>query len=197
MFYHEPSQQEFSSLQEFRLAFPHTSFGQLDSEAERNATGLFTVTETTPVVNELYAYSEKDGVEINGDVYVRKWRTVPYPPSKVRLNLLRTVTQKRKQIETGGLTLPNGIRVSTDIDDQNRITSVIANAEMSGVTQLDFKAETGWISLSILDIKNIAIAIALHVQACFTAERNHHANIDALTNEELVTYDINSGWPSN
>ena len=43
----------------------------------------------------------------------------------------------------------------------------------------------------------IAAAIALHVQACFSAERAHHEAINAASDAELYDYDITTGWPSN
>lgn len=116
------------------------------------------------------------------------------------------ITAKRWQIETGGLTLPSGVRVATGIDDQNRITSVIANAELAGVESVDFKAASGWVSISVADLKAVAAAIALHVQRCFTAERVHHEAIDALEQlhaddaqalqQALEAYDTTQGWPA-
>lgn len=117
------------------------------------------------------------------------------------------ITAKRWQIETGGLTLPNGVHVATGIDDQNRITSVIANAELAGVSSVDFKAASGWVSVTVAELKAVAAAIALHVQRCFTAERAHHEAIDALAAQyeadpeglqsALQAYDTEQGWPSS
>lgn len=116
------------------------------------------------------------------------------------------ITAKRWQIETGGLTLPNGVHVATGIDDQNRITSVITNAELAGVEVVDFKAASGWVSVTVAELKAVAAAIALHVQRCFTAERAHHEAIDALEQlhaddtqalqQALETYDLEQGWPA-
>lgn len=195
MFYHTGTQQEYPNTDAFKLAFPNTSFGQLDNEPERNATDLYTVYETPPEVNELYAYATKDGVEFDGEVYRRKWKIEPWPKLKIRQNLFRAITEKRKQVETGGITFPNGMRVATGIDDQNRITSVIGNAELAGVASVDFKAESGWISLTLNDIRMIAAAIALHVQACFSVERQHYTTLEALPDEELLGFNFNTGWP--
>lgn len=117
------------------------------------------------------------------------------------------VTALRWLHETGGITLPNGVHVATGIDDQNRITSVIANAELAGVEVVDFKAASGWVSISVADLKAVAAAIALHVQQCFSAERAHHEAIDALAAQHaedeqalqaaLQAYDIEQGWPTS
>lgn len=116
------------------------------------------------------------------------------------------ITNKRWEVETGGIALPTGVRVATGIDDQNRITSVVANAERAGVAEVDFKAGSGWVRVTVAELQSIAAAIALHVQACFSAERAHHEAIDSLEathagNQEalqqaLQAYDIEQGWPS-
>lgn len=112
--------------------------------------------------------------------------------------LLQRVTAKRWEIETGGITLPRGIRVLTGRADQDRITSVIVNAGVAGIEAVDFKAASGWVHLTLEEVQGIARAVALHVQACFSAERTHHEAVVALATEaEIDTYDLTVGWPSN
>lgn len=127
----------------------------------------------------------------------------PPPPPITADGLKAIVTRCRWEVETGGIALPRGIRVATGIDDQNRITSVVANAERSGVVSVDFKADSGWVSVTVAELQDIAAAIALHVQACFTAERLHHEAIDAIAQmadpaerqAALDAYDESQGWP--
>ncbi len=111
--------------------------------------------------------------------------------------LAAAVTALRWDIETGGITLPTGTRVGTTLSDQNRITTVIANAQLAGVTEVDFKAASGWVSLTLDELRGIASAIARHVQACFSAERAHHEAIEALTTPaQAQEYDVRTGWPA-
>lgn len=126
------------------------------------------------------------------------------PPRIITAESLKAeITALRWQHETGGITLPNGVRVATGIDDQNRITSVIANAQLAGVQTVDFKAASGWVTVTVQELQTIAAAIAVHVQACFTAERVHHEAIDALAEQyegnalqaALAAYDTEQGWP--
>lgn len=118
---------------------------------------------------------------------------------ELRQMKLESATAMRWQVMTGGMTLPNGVQVGTTIDDQNRITSVVANAELTGLTdadEVDFKAASGWILVSIGQIKAMAGAIGQFVQACYSAERAHHEAIDMLTTpEQINAYNINDGWP--
>jgi hypothetical protein len=72
---------------------------------------------------------------------------------------------------------------------------VIANAQLAGVESMDFKAESGWVTLSLDQVRGIAAAVALHVHACYAAERAHHNAIAAASETELMAYDINTGWP--
>lgn len=105
-----------------------------------------------------------------------------------------SVTAKRWEVETGGITL-SGMRVLTGTEDQNRITSVVANARRAGIETVDFKASSGWVKVSIDAVEAIATAIAVHVQASFSSERAHHEAIDALTDLAAVAaYDISQGW---
>lgn len=96
----------------------------------------------------------------------------------------------RWQHETGGIDI-GGVRVLTGIEDQNRIASALIGAPAT----LDFKAESGWVTLTLAELQGIAAAITAHVQACFTAERVHHEAIDALdTLEAAQAYDVEAGW---
>lgn len=121
------------------------------------------------------------------------------PLEELRAQVQQAATDKRWEVMTGGLTLPGGIEVGTTIDDQNRITSVVANAALAGLTdadEVDFKAVSGWVRITIFDVKAIAGAIGQFVQACYTAERAHHEAIAALeTREEIAAYDVTTGWP--
>src|SRR5690606_32717125 len=114
---------------------------------------------------------------------------------------LEEATAMRWQVMTGGLTLPGGIQVGTDIDDQNRITSVLSNYEHAGLNDesiISFKAKSGFVKITIAQLKEIAGAIGQHVQACYDAEEMHFNAIEALaTREEIAAYDTGQGWPEN
>lgn len=136
---------------------------------------------------------------IESERVVATYEVVDIDIEELRQSKLQEATDMRWQVMTGGLTLPGGISVGTTIDDQNRITSVVANAELAGLTdtdEVDFKAASGWVRVTIAEIKAIAGAIGQHVQACYTAERAHHEAIEALeTREEVAAYDVTTGWP--
>lgn len=109
------------------------------------------------------------------------------------------ITDKRWQTETGGITLPNGINVLTGIDDQNRIATSIQGMETAGLNEIDFKSSNGWVKLTVTELKQISVAITMHVEQCFARECALHKMCDeASTVEELkriVDEEINNGWP--
>lgn len=112
-----------------------------------------------------------------------------------RESLKASATARRWQVETGGIVLPNGVRIHTGKDDQDRITSTIAGMAGADIGSVDFKAATGWITLTLDELQAMRSAIARHVQACFSAERAHHEAIDALAETALDGYDLTVGWP--
>lgn len=123
----------------------------------------------------------------------------PTPPSlqELRATLTEQATARRWAVETGGITLPNGVKVLTGIEDQTRITSVIAGMEAAGFLSVDFKAASGWVELSLEEMQTLRTFVAGHVRACYSAERAHHTAIAALaTVAAAQTYDLTAGWPS-
>ena len=110
---------------------------------------------------------------------------------ELKHQLRERATQLRWQHETGGIDV-GGVRVLTGIEDQNRIASVLIGAPAT----VDFKAESGWVTLTLAELQGIAAAITAHVQACFTAERAHNETIDALEALEAAqAYNVEAGWP--
>lgn len=152
------------------------------------------------------------GKDVGGQSYdglgpVPEWLYAEEPPApeptlaELRETKLQAATDRRWTVMTGGIALQTGVLVGTSIDDQNRITSVVANAALAGLQdtdEVDFKAESGWVRVTVADVKQIAGAIGQFVQACYTAERAHHDAIAALPDDRAVIqgYDVTTGWPS-
>lgn len=186
------------SIAELRLDFPNTSFAIPLSLADLAEFGIVEVAQAEPPeYNPLtHTVSEGQPALVNG-VWTQQWELQEKDLAQIKVELAALATEHRWLIETGGLTLPNGVEIKTGTDDQTRITSVIANARLAGVTSVDFKAANGWITLSITEIESIAAAVALHVQACFAAERAHHETINSSDYPDLLGYDVEKFWPSN
>lgn len=114
----------------------------------------------------------------------------------LRQSIKDAATAKRWEVESGGIVLPDGTHIKTEIDDQNRVSNAALNATRLGLEAVKFKRGDGsWADIPLAVLVAIADAIALHVQACFAAECAHHEAIDALADEDLASYDVTSGWP--
>jgi hypothetical protein len=113
-----------------------------------------------------------------------------------RARLKVAVTAHRWVIETGGIALAGGMKVKTGIDDQTRIAQAIRGMEANGHADVPFKAESGWLTLTLAQMATLQNAIASHVRACFEAERSHHEAIDALDVSGIEQYNILANWPS-
>lgn len=112
-----------------------------------------------------------------------------------RADLRARATALRWVHETGGIEV-EGVQVATGLDDQNRISTVLTAGQLGDIAEVDFKAASGWVLLSLSQIQTIAGAITSHVQACFSAERAHHEAIDALPDLAAAqAYDVTVGWP--
>lgn len=193
------TQDEFGlTFSQVRRLFPQASLREgvpLDMPGVRSyaPTPLPEYDPTTHAVREI---APQGGVQ-RWQVYPLSAEDVAEQTAMLKTNLLRRVTELRWEHETGGITLPGDISIGTSIEDQNRITTVIANAQLAGVQTVDFKASNGWVTLTLAQVQGIAAAIALHVQACFSAERAHHEAIAPLSSPtELQAYDPESGWPA-
>lgn len=189
------------TLHDLRTEFPNTSFPTVLESTDLTEYGVVTVQEASIQYDPTTQIAEEIFPKEVGGKWVQQWRIVEKPEgeaiAQLQFQLKSTATAHRWAVETGGITLPNGISVKTGSEDQARITSVIANARLAGVTSVDFKAVSGWITLTLAEIESIAGAIALHVQACFAAERAHHEAINSSNYPELLSYDVEKFWPSN
>lgn len=105
------------------------------------------------------------------------------------------ITAKRWEVESGGLSFPNGVFVKTAKEDQDRILSVIINAERNGINEIDFKADSGWIKVTLFALKQLGKELTYFVQHCFGAEKYHHGFVDSLTTaSEICSYNFSTGW---
>lgn len=150
---------------------------------------------TMPLQPQVVPMPERPSEHHLFDFATKQWAD-PRTLAIVKVELTAAATSRRWAVETGGIELQGGIRVGTEKADQDRVTSVIVNATTAGVESVDFKAKSGWVTLTVAQVQGIASAIARHVQACFTAERAHHEAIAALPSfEAALEYDVQAGWP--
>ena len=153
------------------------SYTQLD----RPTVQLYqTVVEGIPTFTETVDPDTQEIVLSNG---IQNWVVTDKIIDATLLTELRTfakakITQKRKETEVGGLLFPNGVSIKTAKDDQDRILSVIINAERNGIEEIEFKAASGWVKISIFALRQIAKELTFFVQHCFNVEKMNHETIE-------------------
>jgi hypothetical protein len=114
------------------------------------------------------------------------------------------ITARRWEVETGGITL-NGAAIATDAATQAKLSGALQLVQDDDTRILDWKGANGWISLNAAGVTAIAVAVGLHVQACFTREKALHAAVDAASDTDaLALINVETGaingvgsWPAN
>lgn len=101
----------------------------------------------------------------------------------------------RWQVETGGVTLPNGTSIPTDQQTRVSLTGAV-NSLASGMmtAPVAWKFPGGWQDLTEAEINAAAAAVVAHVQDCFEAERSVEAQIAALTDAEVAAFDAQAAF---
>lgn len=120
------------------------------------------------------------------------WGVATADPAWVRMRLRDYAAQVRFQKEVGGLVLPNGVKVDTDRDSQAKVQQAHSLLEKGWVASIDWKADSGWVTLDLAVMTGIAQAVAAHVQGCFSAEK---AVIEAIEAGAVTTSAEVAAWP--
>lgn len=114
----------------------------------------------------------------------------------LKANKLVALAQHRYNVETGGMTV-NGMKVATDDRSKSLINGAFNLCQAVPTTTVQWKTPEGFIPLTAAQVTAIAVAMGQFVQACFAAEAVHITTINALaTAQEVLSYDITTGWPS-
>lgn len=95
---------------------------------------------------------------------------------------------KRYAVETGGIVL-NGTRIDTSVASQSKIGNAYLLLQASGGASVEFKAESGFITLTADQFKTLALAVGGHVQACYAKEADVDAGVSAGTIKTIAEVD--------
>lgn len=86
----------------------------------------------------------------------------------------------RYAAEVGGIELV-GRKIRTDRESQSLINGAVSLAQQDPSAPIDFKGADGWVQLDSATMISIGLAVARHVRACFSKERQASDAIDAGT----------------
>jgi Domain of unknown function (DUF4376) len=114
---------------------------------------------------------------------------------------LDALAAKRYEVETGGIVLPGGLAIRTDRESQAMVGNAIrlleeraARGEAAPNTR--FKAANGWVTLGLPQLRDVGLAVGMHVDGCFRREGELTEEIEGCTMVEAVdAVDITTGWP--
>ncbi len=103
--------------------------------------------------------------------------------NRMRVEFKERARKKRKEVEKSGLEVFPGVFVKTTIDDQNRISSLVAAINNDpDLTSIDFETSPGnWAVLTAEEGLEIGKAVSQHVQSCFTWCKGIHERLDDIT----------------
>lgn len=123
---------------------------------------------------------------------VRVVRSTPMP---TKTDLIATAAAKRWSIQSSGINV-GGAAVDTSTESLALITGAIEGLERGWNTEpIRFKAKTGWVDLTLLQLQGVGAAITQHVQACFVAESAVVAKINNDTYTTTAHVNDASEWP--
>lgn len=113
-----------------------------------------------------------------------------------RQHLLTKLSKKRKRVENQGAVYQDYI-IKTDEGSLAKITSTIMSLQSGLVETVNWKASNGWIkNCDINDMMAIAMSVTHHVEKAFTVESDITSLLEAMSEEELATFDLDATWDS-
>lgn len=126
---------------------------------------------------------------------VMTWTKIAMPAPYAKMRLKDYAAGVRWQKTQAGMTLPSGVRIKTDETSKAKLDQALAMLEKGWVPSLAWKVGPGeYITLDTAAMTGVAQAVAAYEQACFIAEQNIAAEIDAGTITSKAEVDAYA-WP--
>lgn len=116
-------------------------------------------------------------------------------PEPVAVDLYAYAAAKRYVVETGGIVF-NGMSIMTDRQSQSLITGAYNYVDANPDVMVQFKTASGFVELTAAQVRDVANAVATHVQASFAAEGAVDQQIIAGAFNTTAEIDV-FAWPSN
>lgn len=135
--------------------------------------------------------------------YVQKYKAVELSPERIAQNLDSARDERRAEVATirwnheiAGIIMPDGLRVMTTNDAQVRLSTLVQSARDAGLSTVNFKAESGFVELTLNELLEVSKAVTAHVQACYTRESELNRLIDEAADfAALAEIHLEEGWP--
>lgn len=101
--------------------------------------------------------------------------------NQVKAELKAVVATLRYEKEISGVDV-NGMHVMTDRSSQAMLSGATNYVNLSPLATINWKAADGtWSEINQVQVEAMALAVAGHVQSCFSQEMTYNGQIDACT----------------
>ena len=110
--------------------------------------------------------------------------------------MLKKLSSLRKKVESGGVEY-QGIVLKTDEGSIAKITSTVMALQAGIMQSIDWKGHNGWIpGVDYERMMGIATTVSMHIEKSFSVENKIASKIEAMSEEELDTFDLYAEWDS-
>lgn len=132
-----------------------------------------------PAMREQYGITEQPDPVRGDDRYY--WNTSEGSAVKDMLTLkaikMGEIADARYNAEVGGVSV-GGMRIKTDRESQAQLSSAFTSLSGGLIENTPWKSESGWVEVTLEDIRPIAQVVAAHVRSCFALEKAMQEQLD-------------------
>lgn len=134
-----------------------------------------------PLTRAQYGVTEEPDPVLGDDRYY--WNTSEGSTIKDMATLkaikLVEIADARYTKEVGGVSI-GGNQIKTDRESQAQLSSAFTSLSGGLIENTPWKSETGWVEVTIDEIRPIAQVVARHVRECFVMEKSMQEALEAL-----------------
>lgn len=183
-----------TSEENFRAMNPLVSFSAVLTAVQLAEFGYQVVQEVAAPASSPFVRVESGALVLIDGVWTQTWNQVPTPVADAQTQLLGSLATTRYEAQIAPVTI-NGVAVSADSTSLLMLKSAIDYLNGSTTATVNFKAISGWATVSLSQLQELATAINAQIQTCFANEYVHTQAILKLdTIDALSTYDLTTGW---
>jgi hypothetical protein len=183
-----------TSEENIRAMNPLVSFPSPLKAGDVEPFGYQVVQEVAAPTSSPFVRVESGALALIDGVWTQTWNQIPAAVTDAQTQLLGALANARYEAQIVPVTI-NGVTVNADSASLTMLKSAIDYLNGSTTAMVNFKAVSGWTTLSLAQLQELAEAINAQIQTCFTNEYAHTQKIMKLdTIDTISAYDITTGW---
>lgn len=181
---------ELVTIEDIRLKYPNISLpDELEQDTLDELGYLILQEEEYPELQPGETAEPGEITIVDGEAK-RGWVITPAPEPEA-IDWAKVIADTRYWREVSG-TYVNGVLVDTDRQSQALATGAAVSAMLDPDYEVNWKAKSGFVTLTATEIIGVAQAIRRHVQSCFDRERDL---LVLLENDQFEPSMLEQGWP--